>query len=376
MKKIIIAPDSYKGSLSAIEICDILADEAGRHFPDAEIIKLPIADGGEGLVDALLYAGQGQKAWATVKDPLWRDIQAPYGILADGKVVIEMAAASGLPLLKDHERNPLTATTYGTGQLIRDALQLGCREFILGLGGSATNDGGAGAAAALGIQYHDARGQVIYSGAGLNRLSHIDLSAIAGGLQEAHFTIACDVTNPLYGPNGAAAVYAPQKGASPEQVALLDRGLQNLAGVILKVKSVDLQSIPGSGAAGGLAVPFLAFTRADLRRGLDIVLDAIHFDEYLPGCDLVITGEGRTDNQSRMGKAISGIGRRAQAKGVPVIAISGALQAGAERLYEDGITAIFAACRDVVPLETAMANAAENLRRTAADVFRLITLHL
>ncbi len=374
MRKLIIAPDSYKGSLSASEICDIVAAEAELHFPALEIIKLPIADGGEGLVDALLYSGQGEKVWVKVKDALWRDIQAAYGILANGTAVIEMAAASGLPRLKDFERNVIEATTFGTGQLIQDALQRGCRELILGLGGSATNDGGAGAAAALGIRYLTADGQVIYSGKGLSSLARIDAAGIVDGLQEAHFAIACDVTNPLYGPNGAAAIYSPQKGASPEQAALLDQGLQTLAAVVLQAHRLDLQSIPGTGAAGGMVVPFLIYTNAEMKRGLDVVLEAVNFDRHLQGCDLVITGEGKTDSQSSMGKALSGIGRRARSKGVPVIAISGALQPGAERLYEDGITAMFSTCREVVPLETAMANAPENLRQTAGDIFRLIKL--
>jgi glycerate 2-kinase len=376
MNKLIIAPDSYKGSLTAIEICDIIAAEARLHFPDLEIVKLPIADGGEGLMDALLYAGQGEKVWLQVKDPLWREIQASYAILPDSTAVIEMATASGLPLLKNHERNVLATTTFGTGQLIQDALQRGCRQFILGLGGSATNDGGAGAAAALGVRYLGEDDQVIYSGDGLSSLVRIDLTEVAGCLQKAHFTIACDVTNPLYGPHGAAAIYAPQKGASPEQVSQLDRGLQNLAGVILKDTGLDLQSIPGSGAAGGMAAPFLAFTNAELRRGLDVVLEAVHFDELLHGCDLVITGEGRTDYQSSMGKAPSGIGRRAKTHGVPVIVISGAVQPGSENLYDNGINAVFSICREVASLESAMENAAENLRRTAGDVFRLIKLGL
>jgi glycerate 2-kinase len=372
MKKLVIAPDSYKGSLSASVICDIIAVQARLHFPELEIIKLPIADGGEGLVDALLYTGQGEKIWLPVMDPLWRDHQAAYGILSDRTAVIEMAAASGLPLLKENERNALDATTFGTGQMIQDALQRGCREFILGLGGSATNDGGAGAAAALGIRYLTNDGQVIFAGRGLSSLARIDAAGIAQELQAAHFTIACDVTNPLYGPNGAAAIYAPQKGASSEQVALLDLGLQNLTNVIFKATGLDLQNIPGSGAAGGLAAPFLAFTNTELRRGLDVVLDAAHFDDHLQGCDLVITGEGRTDYQSSMGKALSGIGLRARAKGVPVIAISGAVQPGAENLYNDGITAMFSTCREIVTLEDALENAAENLRRTTGDIFRLL----
>jgi glycerate 2-kinase len=376
MKKLIIAPDSYKGSLTAKEICDIIGDVARVYFPGLEIIKLPIADGGEGLVDALLYAEIGDKVMVNVKDPLWRDIEASYGILGNGIAVIEMAAASGLPLLKRNERNVLDATTFGTGQLIKDALERGCREFILGLGGSATNDGGAGAAGALGIHYIGTDQKQIFSGKGLRSLERIDDSGIFEALKQAQFTIACDVTNPLHGSNGAAFIFGPQKGASVQDVSLLDEGLENLANVVMRQTGVDLQAIPGTGAAGGMVVPFLIFTNAQVKRGLDVVLDTIHFDHHLEGCDLVITGEGRTDYQSSMGKALSGIGLRAMTKSIPVIAISGALQSGYESLYENGISAFFSTCREVVSLDTAIANAAENLRNTSRDVFRLIKLGL
>jgi glycerate kinase len=376
MKKIIIAPDSFKGSLSAIEICDIIADVAHAYFPESEIIKLPISDGGEGLVDALLAASLGEKVWLKVKDPLWRDIQAFYGILSSGTAVIEMATASGLPLLKSHDFNVLEATTYGTGQLIVDALQRGCRDFILGLGGSASNDGGAGVASALGIRYLGDNDQEIYSGKDLNSLIRIDDIGIVDGLKESHFTIACDVTNPLYGPNGAAAIYSPQKGASPEQVTLLDQGLRKLASVVMKENGLDLQSIPGTGAAGGMVVPFLAYTNSELKRGLDVVLDAINFDQHLRNCDLVITGEGCTDSQSSMGKALSGIGKRALVERVPVIAISGTLQTGYENLYQCGVSALFSTCREIQTLDVAMINAKQNLRKTVDDICRLIKLGL
>lgn len=376
MKKIIIAPDSFKGSLSAIEICDIIAETARTHFPEIEIKKLPISDGGEGLVDALLTANNGEKVWVNVKDPLGREIQACYGLLSNGKAVIEMAAASGLPILKNDEKNVLDATTYGTGQLILDALNRGCREFILGLGGSATNDGGAGAAHAFGIHYMTRDGKEIYAGRDLVLLDHIETKDINEAFQESHFTIACDVTNPLHGLNGAAAIYSPQKGATSEDVGLLDSGLQKLAAVIMNEKGIDLQKIPGTGAAGGMVVPFIAYTNSELKPGLDVVLDAVDFENYLTGCDLVITGEGRTDFQSSMGKAISGIGKRAKAKGVPVIAISGALQKGCENLYQDGISALFSTCREVQTLDMALENAGENLEKTAGDIFRLIKLSL
>lgn len=372
MEKIIIAPDSFKGSLNAVEVTSIIYSVARAHFPEAQILKLPIADGGEGLVDALLNTLGGKKINARVLDPLARSIDSFYGILPDGQVVVEMAAASGLPLLATSERNPLRTSTYGTGQLILDALQKGYRQFILGLGGSATNDGGAGAAAALGIRYLDSNQNLILSGGGLSHLSQIDTSQMAEGLSESTFVIACDVTNPLYGPSGATAVFGPQKGASTQDLTLLDEGLRTLAQVVEAKTGLDLNSIPGSGAAGGLVVPFLAFCEARMKSGLDVVLNALNFDQHLSGCNLVITGEGRTDAQSTMGKALSGIGLRCLARGVPVIAISGSLGEGYELLYQQGITACFAAVQDVSSLEVAMAHAAENLAQATENVFRLI----
>jgi glycerate kinase len=374
MKKLVIAPDSYKGSLSAIQICDIIAEVARSFFPDLDIVKLPIADGGEGFVDALLYANPGERIRVQVKDPLMRDINAYYGILPNGTAVIEMAAASGLPLLQDNERNVLETSSFGTGQLIRDALQHGCRNFILGLGGSATNDGGAGAANALGIRFLAHHDQEILAGKDLISLTHIDPGGMVEGLKESHFILASDVTNPLYGPDGAAAVFAPQKGASSHQVALLDEGLRELASVVLFQKGLDLQAVQGSGTAGGLAVPFLAFTQATIKSGVDVVLDAVSFEEHLKDCDLVITGEGRTDYQSSMGKVLAGVGRRAKAMDVPVIAISGALEEGYEQLTDFGIKAFFSTISSITSLENAMAHAENNLRKTTHNIFALIKL--
>lgn len=372
MKKIMIAPDSFKGSMDASRVCEILATVTRKHFPDAEIIQCPIADGGEGLVEALLTSCGGEKIWVNVHDPLGRMTHVFYGLLQDGRAVIEMAAASGLPLLTEAERDPLSTSTTGTGELIRHAIGQGAREIILGLGGSATNDGGAGAAAALGIQYLDAQGQVIRTGGDLHALAKIEPSEVIDGFPDTNFLIASDVNNPLFGPNGAAHIYGPQKGASPEQVYILDEGLRRLAVVVKEQTGMDIQNITGSGAAGGLVVPFLVFGQAQIRRGLDVVLDAVHFDQLLDGCDLVITGEGRTDRQSAMGKALSGIGQRCKARGVPVIALSGALEAGYETLYEQGITACFATTRKITALDDVMTNAEIYLAQAAEDLLRLI----
>lgn len=372
MKKIVIAPDSFKGSLTARQVCEIIALSARKFFPVAEIIQLPVADGGEGLVDALLEACGGEKVPVPVHDPLGRDIQSFYGRLPDGRAVIEMAAASGLPLLKLDERDALQASTYGTGELIRHALANGARELILGLGGSATTDGGAGAAAALGMHYLDGAGNTLLCGADLGRLERFELRGLAQGFDEARFVIASDVTNPLYGSNGAAHIFGPQKGASPEQVQILDAGLQRLAAVVKTRAGLDLQDMPGSGAAGGLGVPFLIFGQAVIRRGLDVVLDAVHFDHHLAGCDLVITGEGRADRQSAMGKVLSGIGLRCKAKGVTAVALCGALEDGYEELYGQGICACFATTRRVAPLDEVLAQAADNLGRAADDLLCLL----
>ena len=372
MKKMIVAPDSFKGSLDATQVCEIISAVASKYFPDTEIIQLPISDGGEGLVDALLSGCGGEKIWVTVHDPLGREVRSFYGLLKDGRAVIEMAAASGLPMLAPPERDILKASTFGTGELIKHALESGARECIIGLGGSATHDGGAGAAAPLGIRYLDGDGHLILSGGELHRLETIDTAQLIPRFKETRFTIASDVTNPLYGPSGAAAIFALQKGASQEQLPVLEAGSIRLAELVHAQTGIDLQKIPGSGAAGGLAAPLIAFGNAQVRHGLDVVLDAIQFDSHLNGGDLVITGEGRTDAQSSMGKVLGGIGQRCKDKGVPVIALSGALDEGYEQLYDFGITACFAAARKSATLDEMMADAEDNLARAAEDLFRLI----
>ncbi len=372
MKKIILASDSFKGSLSSNEVNTILEQAARKFYPEAEIIKFAMSDGGEGLVEALLNIHGGEKIRLPVHDPLGRPIQAVYGRLPDHSAVIEIAAASGLPLLSPAERNPLRTSTYGTGELICDSLDTGCRKILLGLGGSATNDGGTGLAAALGIRFHCADGRIAHCGQDLIDLSLIDTSAIHPALAKTEIRIACDVTNPLFGPNGAAAIFAPQKGATQAQVELLDAGLQNLARLILQATGYDLQALPGAGAAGGAAAPLLAYTHSTLMKGLDLVLDSQKFDEHLPGCDLVITGEGSSDAQSVLGKVPYGIAHRAAAQGIPVIAVSGSLRPGYQALYAEGMSALFSACRSVSTLDEAMTHARENLEQSAEDIFRLL----
>jgi len=372
MKKILLAPDSFKGTLTAMEVCEILESVTRNIYPACEIIKTPLSDGGEGFVDCLLAAQGGEKTWVTVSGPMGEEIRAAYGVLPNGTVAIEMAAASGLTLVKPDARNPLKATTFGTGQLIRQALKQGQRDFVIGLGGSATIDGGAGAAAALEISYQTREGKEITTGGDLILLDHIDCSNMDPAMQESRIRLACDVTNPLYGPQGAARIFGPQKGANRDQVRILDEGLENLNEVLKRETGIDVQALPGSGAAGGFGAPFIAFTRAQICRGLDLVLDAVAFDQKLVGADLVITGEGRSDAQSAMGKVLSGVGMRAKQLGVPVIAISGALGEGYEALYEQGISALFSTVRQSASVDEVLKNARVNLTRTSDDLFRLL----
>ncbi len=373
MKKFIFAPDSYKGTVSASEICSIWETEAHKFMPDAQCISMPVADGGEGLVDALHRVLGGQIVQAPAVDPLNREMTGRYLILPDETAVVEMAAVSGLPLLKKTERNPLKTTTYGTGMLIKDALDKGVKKLILGIGGSATNDGGVGAGAALGLQFLKADGTSIdLNGGGLSDLASIDDSGFDKRLAQIPVTIACDVDNPLCGPRGSSAIYGPQKGATPEMVAALDQNLGKLEKVILDKTGIQVGTIVGSGAAGGLSVPFIAFAGAELKSGIDIVLDCMGFDAALEGCDFVLTGEGKTDKQSAMGKAISGITKRAAAKNVPVVVISGTLLPDADALYDIGVTAMFSTCHKTMTLEEALSNSREDLIRESSNVFRLI----
>lgn len=367
MEKIIIATDSFKGSLSASEACRIIAGQAEKVFPQAEIVQLPISDGGEGLVEVAFNALGGERKIVQTSDPLGREISAEYLKLADGSALIEMAGAGGLTLLSPGEYDPLRTTTFGVGLMILDAIRAGADPIYIGLGGSATVDGGAGAAAALGMRFLDEEGEEITSGGGLGKIQSLDVS----GLREVNYSgklvFLTDVNNPLCGPNGAAEIFATQKGATPEQVAQLDQGLQNLAEIIERETGFNLQDIPGIGAAGGFALPFAAFIGAEIRSGIDFVLDLLEFNENLLGADLLITGEGRTDAQSAMGKAISALARRAHAAGVRVAVISGALGEGAEKILALGVDDLIQATPAGQPLEDALAHAADNLSNVASN---------
>jgi len=374
MNKILIATDSFKGSLSAAEACNIIARQARQIFPQAQVLEVPIADGGEGLVQVILQTLQGQLRTIPVHDPLGRPIQAAYARLDSGAVIIEMAAAAGLPLLQKNELDPAKTSTAGVGELILDAIEIGVDPIYIGLGGSATVDGGVGAANALGIRFLKEEGGVATSGGELQRIVEVDLR----GLYEKNFNgkivFLTDVNNPLCGPDGAAVVFGPQKGATAEQVLQLDHGLGRLATLVERESGLVLKDMPGMGAAGGFALPFVAFMGAEIRSGIDFVLELLKFDEKLVGTNLVIAGEGRTDAQSAMGKAISAVARRSRAAGVPVAVISGALGEGAEKMLELGVDDLVQATPAGQSLEEALDHAAENLANAAGEYFTAIKI--
>ena len=377
MKRITIAVDSFKGSLSSREVAD--AFEAGfrERIPNCQVRKVSIADGGEGTVDALVETLNGDYVEARVADPLGRPIVARYGVIDGGTTaVMEMSAASGLPLIAPEERNPLLTSTYGTGEMIAQAMERGCRKFLVGIGGSATNDGGTGMLRALGFRFLDAEGhELVGGGEILERIAQIDSSNVRKELNECEFVVACDVTNPLYGPEGAAYVFAPQKGADAAMVERLDQGLRTYARAIERYNGVQVDQIAGAGAAGGLGGGFKALLGARLERGIDMVLNAMQFDRIIAGSDLVITGEGRIDRQTTMGKAPSGVLREATAQGIPTIAIGGAVQV-CDELEHSGFAAVLPIVAGPVALEVAMQRevAIANVRRTATQIAGLLTL--
>ncbi|PKM60554.1 MAG: glycerate kinase [Firmicutes bacterium HGW-Firmicutes-4] len=373
--RIVIAPDSYKGSLSASEVCDIVEGAILKIMPTAEIVKIPLSDGGEGLVEVLVRHQAGEMVRIRTKDPLFREITAAYGILNGGVAVIEMSAASGLPLLAPDEHNPLKTSTYGTGEMIADAINRGCRKIILGLGGSATNDGGLGVANALGVRFYDQNMELLAPvGENLSRVTTIDTSLMEPLLQEVEIIIACDVENVLCGIQGAAAIYGPQKGANSEMVAFLDQGLQTFGRLLEKETAKNLVALKGIGAGGGMALPLVALLKAQLKSGLDIVLDQIEFDSVISRADMIITGEGKTDAQSVMGKVISGVGKRGKKQNIPVVVISGSLDDGYEVIYNCGVVAAFAIFSNDRGLAWHMQNAPQLLEKSICNLFRFLAI--
>ena len=371
MKKIVVASDSFKGSLTSLEVA--AGAEQGIHevFPECEVVKVNVADGGEGTMDALRSTLGGQWVTVAAADPLGRPRDVSYVVLSDGKTaVIEMSAASGLPLLEPQERNPMLTSTFGTGEMIVDALSRGCRRFLVGIGGSATNDAGMGMLEALGFRFIDKDGKVLPGrGESMSEVVDIDMSHVSPEVKESEFIIACDVDSPFCGPRGAAYVFSPQKGADPQMVAELDAGMEHLAEVIARVVGKDIKDVPGAGAAGGLGGGFLAFLNSRLERGIEMVLDAIAFDDIIRGSDLVITGEGRVDSQTLTGKTPFGIMKRAQKQNIRTVAIGGSVKLG-EDDDVSGFDSIWPVTPEGMPLEEAMKTetASANVRETVKKI--------
>lgn len=371
MKKCIVISDSFKGTLSSREICKIARSSIPRIFPGCQVDAIPVADGGEGTVECFMEAMQARPMTVNVSGPCGESVQAVYGRSGD-KAVVEMAAAAGLPMVKG-KSDPCRTTTYGVGQIIRDAVEQGCTEILLGLGSSCTNDGGCGCAAALGTKFFRENGEIfVPTGGTLDQIARIDISETKSFLKNVKITAMCDVDNPLYGPSGAAYVFAPQKGADPAAVEFLDQQLKALNTILRTQLGLSFESTPGAGAAGGMGAGCIAFFNAQLKSGIEAVLDTVDFDKRLQGADLVITGEGRIDTQSLHGKVISGISRRTNPQNIPLIAIVGGIGPGAEEAYSMGVTAIFVTDRQAAPLAEITPLTYDNYRYTLEDVLRLI----
>ena len=371
--KFLFASDSFKGTLSSEQIITLLDAAAKNVFPDCETMGIPVADGGEGTIDAVISVLHGSIYEVDVHGPLMEAVVSRYGETGNGAAVIEMAAASGLPMVPVDKRDPRVTTTYGTGELIKTALDRGCRDITIAIGGSATNDGGMGAMRALGIRFLDENGEAL-SGCGndLARVADIDISGLHSAVKDARFTIMCDVNNPLTGPDGATYTFGKQKGGSPEILDELEQGMIHYAALIREKMGTDVDQIPGSGAAGGLGAAFCVFLKAEMKSGIETVLDLIHFDELLEGVDLVITGEGRIDWQSAFGKVPSGIGNRCRKKGIPAIAIVGGMGDKAEMIFDHGIDSIITTINGAMGLDEALERAEELYAGAAERAFRMV----
>lgn len=376
MKKVLLIPDSFKGTMSSSEICEIMEKAIHAYYPQAEVLSIPVADGGEGSVDSFLTAVGGEKVAVTVKGPYFDDIPGFYGILPDGTAVVEMAAAAGLPLVGENKHAEKT-TTYGVGQLIEHAANAGCKRIVVGLGGSATNDGGTGAAAALGVKFLNSDGErFIPVGETLSQIDAIDTSGILPVLHDVEFVTMCDIDNPLCGPQGASAVFGPQKGADEATVQMLDAGLSHLAELIKRDLHQDIVNLPGAGAAGGMGAGMVAFLGSRLQMGIDTVLDTVQFDTLLQDADLVFSGEGKIDSQSLRGKVVVGVARRTQKQQVPLIAVVGDIGDDIDGVYNEGVSAVFSINRVAVPFEKAKLRSKSDLALTMDNLMRLFSLSL
>ncbi|MBN1540917.1 glycerate kinase [candidate division KSB1 bacterium] len=378
--KIVLAPDSFKHSMSALQVVEAMSRGIVKVFPHARIVKLPVADGGEGTVKVLVSSTQGRLIRMTVIGPLGEPVEATYGILGDQKTaVIEMASASGLPLVPQNRRNPLDTTTYGTGQLMADAMKRGCRRLIVGIGGSATTDCGTGMAQALGVKFYQKQHKELreYMTGGLMGLvRHLDLSNLNPKIVETEIIAACDVDNPLLGPTGAVMTYSKQKGASDVQLDILERNMQAIIKLIEAAVDKSIQAIPGAGAAGGLGAGLMAFTHAKLQSGARLVLDACQFDEKIQGAQLILTGEGKIDEQTEFGKTISALIEKAAKHRIPVIAVTGTRGAQTDSLHDQGLTAAFSICPGPVSVEAAIRNGEQYVEETVIQIMRTLQVRI
>jgi len=374
VRTIVVIPDSFKGTMSSIDVCTIVERAFTRVLPNVRVVSLPVADGGEGTVDAFLAAVGGRKVPVTATGPAGDPVPSFYGLTSSGLAIVEMAAAAGLPLV-DGPLTPGLTTTFGVGELILAALDAGAQHLVVGLGGSATTDLGTGAAAALGVRFYDAAGEEFVPVSGnLDRIASIDASGVDPRIAAVGMTVMCDIDNPLYGPRGAAYVFGPQKGADPGQVADLDAGLRHAAAIIEHDLGVSVADRPGAGAAGGMGAGLVAFCGAELAPGIDVVLRAARFDEIVRQADLVITGEGALDEQSLSGKVVVGVARRAHAVGVPVVAVAGDLRDGYEPAYAEGLTAAFSINHLAIPYPDAKARARKDLADWVDNFARTLRL--
>jgi glycerate kinase len=373
--KIMIAPDSFKGSLSSIEVINFIEKSARKHFDELEIVKVPIADGGEGTVEAILAAVGGELKSVEVKGPLGNKISSSYGIINKTTAIIEMASASGMALVADEDRNPMITTTYGTGELILAGLNRGIRNFIVGIGGSATNDGGVGAMQALGVKFLDCDNKEVGFGGGeLSSIVNVSFEALDDRIKECSITVICDVNNPLTGPKGATYIYGPQKGADEKMLVELEKGMDNYKCVLEKNFGIEVDRIKGAGAAGGLGAALTVFLGAELKPGIETILELVQFEHLLEGVDLVITGEGRIDGQSIYGKVPVGISKHCKRKNINVVALVGGMGAEADLVYEFGIDSIFTIVNSPMSVSEAMKNAGKLLEDAADRMFRFIKL--
>lgn len=375
MQNFILVPDSFKGTLSAIEVCNIMKSSIKNLYKDANIISVPVADGGEGTVDAFLYALGGEKKSIWVSDAFnEQKILAHYAMLKDNIAVIEMAACAGLPLVKNR-LEPDKTTTFGVGELIIDAINSGAKKIILGLGGSATNDGGCGMAAALGVKFKDEQDQeFIPTGGTLSQIYKIDMNNIYSKIKDIEFISMCDVDNPLCGRLGASAVFAPQKGADEDMVKSLDEGLAHLAKIIKRDLHIEVKDIKGAGAAGGLGAGSIAFLQSKLTKGIDVILDTINFDELVSKADIIFTGEGKFDSQSLHGKVVMGVANRSQKYKTPVIVVTGAIGENIQEAYNKGITAIFSINKEPMEFSKSALKSKENMILTMENILRLLKI--